>query len=67
MIAGCEIHLAAGAKRITTAQVGVEDYVPEVGHKYLADPKWIQWIATIEKAGIHPTWGGIGSAHQMGR
>ncbi|KAL8278216.1 hypothetical protein RQP46_009389 [Phenoliferia psychrophenolica] len=66
VVAGCEIHLAAGANRITTAQCGVEPYIPEPGHKFLADPKWIEWIATVEKAGIHPTWGGIGSAHQMG-
>ncbi|KAM0750383.1 long chain fatty alcohol oxidase [Meredithblackwellia eburnea MCA 4105] len=67
VIAGCEIHFAAGAKRISTSQATVEDYfVPEDGSGYLNDPKWKEWIAEVERVGIHPSWGGMGSAHQMG-
>ncbi|BGP24828.1 hypothetical protein JCM10295v2_003748 [Rhodotorula toruloides] len=65
-IAAAEIHLVNGAKRITTAQVDVEDYIPAPGHQYLADPKWKEWVAKIEKAGVYPGRCAIGSAHQMG-
>ncbi|BGP32264.1 hypothetical protein JCM10296v2_004045 [Rhodotorula toruloides] len=65
-IAAAEIHLVNGAKRISTAQVDVEDYVPAPGHQYLADPKWKEWVAKIEKAGVYPGRCAIGSAHQMG-
>ncbi|KAI5480800.1 long chain fatty alcohol oxidase [Pseudohyphozyma bogoriensis] len=66
VIAGAEVHLVAGARRISTAQAGVEDYIPEEGHQFLNDPKWEKWIAKVRQVGIHPTKAGIGSAHQMG-
>jgi choline dehydrogenase-like flavoprotein len=65
-IAAAEIHLVNGAKRITTAIVDVDDYIPAPGHQYLADPKWKEWVAKIEKAGVYPSRCAIGSAHQMG-
>ncbi|GAA6059993.1 hypothetical protein JCM10212_001151 [Sporobolomyces blumeae] len=65
-IACAEIQLVAGARRIVTTQVDVEDYIPAPGHQYLADPAWKAWIAKVEKAGIYPGRCGIGSAHQMG-
>jgi len=65
-VASAEIHLIAGAARIATTQVDVEDYLPAPGHKYLADPAWKEWVAKVEKAGTHPGRCAIGSAHQMG-
>lgn len=65
-VASAEIHLIAGAARIATTQVDVEDYLPQPGHKYLADPAWKEWVAKIEKAGTYPGRCAIGSAHQMG-
>ncbi|GAA5925837.1 uncharacterized protein JCM15063_005137 [Sporobolomyces koalae] len=65
-IASAEIHLIAGATRISTSQVDVGAYCPKPGHKYLADPEWKEWIAKVEKAGIRPGRCAIGSAHQMG-
>lgn len=66
VVASAEIHLIAGARRIATTQVDVADYVPQPGHKYLADPAWKEWIQKVEKAGIYPGRCAIGSAHQMG-
>lgn len=65
-VASAEIHLIAGARRISTTQVDVEDYVPAPRHKYLADPAWKEWIAKVERAGTYPGRCAIGSAHQMG-
>lgn len=65
-IASAEIHLVNGAKRIHTNQTDVEDYIPAPGHKYLDDPRWKAWVASVEKAGMHPTRCALGSAHQMG-
>ncbi|BGP48449.1 hypothetical protein JCM10450v2_004325 [Rhodotorula kratochvilovae] len=65
-IAAAEIHLVNGARRITTTQVDVPDYLPAAGHKYLADPAWKAWVAKVEKAGMRPSRCAIGSAHQMG-
>ncbi|GAA5893640.1 uncharacterized protein JCM6883_003589 [Sporobolomyces salmoneus] len=65
-VASAEIHLIAGARRIATTQVDTEDYIPQPGHKYLADPAWKEWIAKVEKAGTYPGRCAIGSAHQMG-
>jgi len=65
-VASAEIHLIAGAKRISTTQVDVEDYIARPGHQYLADPAWKDWIARVEKAGTYPGRCSIGSAHQMG-
>ncbi|GAA5959307.1 hypothetical protein JCM21900_003924 [Sporobolomyces salmonicolor] len=65
-VAGAEIHLVAGANRIVTTQVDVDDYIPAPGHKYLADPAWKEWVSKVEKAGMSPGRCGIGSAHQMG-
>lgn len=61
IIASCEIHLIAGATRITTPQIAVEDYYPAPGHKFMSDPKWLEWIAKVEKAGVRPGLCGIGS------
>ncbi|ORY89290.1 long chain fatty alcohol oxidase [Leucosporidium creatinivorum] len=66
IIASSELHLVSGANRISTTQIGVEDYIPAPGHKSLSDPRWKEWVAKVEKAGV---WSGkcnIGSAHQMG-
>jgi hypothetical protein len=65
-VASAEIHLIAGARRIATTQVDVEDYIPQAGHQYLADPAWKEWVAKVEKAGTYPGRCAIGSAHQMG-
>lgn len=67
ILAAAEVHLAAGATRIVTAQAGVEDYYPAEGHAYLADPKWLEWVAKVRKAGVVASWTAMGSAHQMGR
>lgn len=40
--------------------------IPAPGHKYLDDPRWKAWVASIEKAGMVPTRCALGSAHQMG-
>lgn len=40
--------------------------IPAPGHKYLDDPRWKAWVASIEKAGMFPTRCALGSAHQMG-
>ncbi|KAM0791311.1 hypothetical protein ACM66B_005783 [Microbotryomycetes sp. NB124-2] len=66
IVAGAEMHLVAGAKRISSPQYPVEDYYPEPGHKFLADPKWKEWIAKVEKAGVYAGYTNVGSAHQMG-
>jgi long-chain-alcohol oxidase len=60
IIGACEIHLVAGAKRIVTTQMGVEDYYPQPGHEGLMDSKWKEWIAKVEKAGVWPGLCGIG-------
>lgn len=60
LVASCEIHLVAGANRISTTQVGVEDYIPAPGHKFMSDPKWLEWITKVEKTGVHPTKCNIG-------
>ncbi|GAA5895388.1 hypothetical protein JCM8208_005995 [Rhodotorula glutinis] len=65
-IAAAEIHLVNGARRITTTQVDVPDYLPAAGHTYLSDPAWKEWVAKVEKAGTRPNRCAIGSAHQMG-
>ncbi|GAA5984170.1 hypothetical protein JCM10908_006079 [Rhodotorula pacifica] len=65
-IASAEIHLVNGAKRIHTNQTDVEDYIPTANHKYLDDPRWKAWVASVEKAGMIPTRCALGSAHQMG-
>lgn len=66
IIAGAEVHLTAGANRIVTAQSGVPDYYPAEGHRFLADPKWQEWIALVKKAGVFSSFTSMGSAHQMG-
>jgi long-chain-alcohol oxidase len=66
VIAGAEILLAAGAKRVSTTQAGVPSYEPELGHKGLVEPKWVKWVETVKKAGALPGWTTYGSAHQMG-
>lgn len=66
VIASAEIHLAAGAKRIALTITGIDDYVPAPGHKYLADPAWMEWIEQVRRVGIKPSWASMGSAHQMG-
>lgn len=66
IIAGCEIHLAAGAKRIVTSQANVRPYIIEPGHKGLVDPKWKEWIHHVKDTGVHPSWTTMGTAHQMG-
>lgn len=65
-VAAAEIHLINGARRITTTQVDVPDYLPAPGHTYLSDPAWKEWVAKVEKAGTRPNRCAIGSAHQMG-
>ncbi|GAA5941213.1 hypothetical protein JCM3775_006650 [Rhodotorula graminis] len=65
-IAAAEIHLVNGARRITTTQVDVPDYLPTPGHTYLSDTAWKEWVAKVEKAGTRPNRCAIGSAHQMG-
>lgn len=52
VLASCEIHLVAGANRISTTQVDVEDYIPEPGHRFMSDPKWKVWTAKVEQAGV---------------
>lgn len=54
VIASSELHLVSGANRISTTQVGVEDYIPAPDHKSLSDPKWKEWVAKVEKAGVWP-------------
>lgn len=66
IIAGASIHLAAGANRIVTSQVGVPDYCPKEGHKGLVDEEWLKWIALVERVGVSPSKIALGSAHQMG-
>lgn len=58
--------LATNATQIVTTQIGVPDYYPAEGHAGLNDPKWLEWIDVVKKAGVHPSWTAMGSAHQMG-
>lgn len=66
ILAGASIHLAAGAKRIVTSQVGVPDYCPKEGHKGLVDEEWLKWVDLVERVGVWPSKIALGSAHQMG-
>jgi long-chain-alcohol oxidase len=52
-IAAAEIHLAAGAERIVTTQVDVEDFiVPKGEAPFLTnDERWKTWIKKVEAAG----------------
>jgi long-chain-alcohol oxidase len=51
-IAAAEIHLAAGAERIVTTQVDVEDFVvPKENFAYLTDERWKSWVKKVEQAG----------------
>ena len=65
IIAGAEVMLAAGAKAVFTGQPLIEPYIAAPGHKGLADPAWLAWVAKVEKAGIQVMGNAIGSAHQM--
>jgi long-chain-alcohol oxidase len=66
IVAGAEVLLASGAKRVSTTQAGVPSYEPLPGHMGLVDPKWIEWVEKVKKAGARPGWTTYGSAHQMG-
>ncbi|GAA5875929.1 hypothetical protein JCM8547_008351 [Rhodosporidiobolus lusitaniae] len=65
-IASAKIHLAAGATRIVVASVDVEPYEPQPCYKGVEDPRFLEWLKKVERAGIKPGRAGIGSAHQMG-
>lgn len=54
-IAAAEIHLAAGAERIVTTQVDVDDFlVPKGDFAFLTDERWKSWIKKVEVAGTKP-------------
>lgn len=61
IVAAAEIHLISGANRITSPQIAVEDYYPAPGHKFMSDPKWLEWIAKVEATGVKPGLCGVGS------
>jgi hypothetical protein len=66
VIAGAETMLAAGARRVSTTQAGVPSYEAAPGHQGLVDPRWIEWVKTVQAAGVQPGWTAYASAHQMG-
>lgn len=66
LIKASEILLAAGAKRITTAQASVDSYVVPNDHKGLVDSRWVEWTNKVKAHGCNPGMAASGSAHQMG-
>ncbi|GAA98883.1 uncharacterized protein L969DRAFT_50924 [Mixia osmundae IAM 14324] len=64
--AAVQMQLAAGARRISTSQRLVPDFIVKNTPASLNDPDFVEWFAQVEKAGVKPSWSSIGSAHQMG-
>ncbi|RIA99780.1 hypothetical protein C1645_718038 [Glomus cerebriforme] len=64
VILALKILVAAGAKRVSTGQVGIEDFIiKEVGN--VEEKSFLEYLKKVEKIGLPENGVCIGTAHQM--
>ena len=64
VILSLEILVAAGARRVSTAQAGIDDFVvKELGNT--KEKSFLEYLKKIEKVGLPKKGVHIGTAHQM--
>ncbi len=66
VMGACEVMLAAGARRISTAQAGVPAFEVPEDISGVIDPRFQAWLRKVEEAGVRPGWTSLATAHQMG-
>ncbi|CAG8486211.1 14026_t:CDS:2 [Dentiscutata erythropus] len=65
IIAGLNIHVAAGAKTVMTPQFAIEEFEPAEKDPF-NDPRYKKYIEKVREIGVEENASSIGSAHQMG-
>lgn len=64
LLAGCKVMRVANARKISTPQAGVEPWVRRDDET--DETRFQEFLKRVKKAGVHPNWTGLASAHQMG-